>query len=240
MQAIILAAGRGTRMAPLTDNIPKPMVKLGDKNLLEWKIDVLPDRIKEIIFVIGYKGEMIKDYFGDYYDNPRTDKSYNIKYIHQDILDGTMGSLVRCKNIINGDFIVLMGDDIYDKKDLENLIRYDNVMLLKDTDMNTGGLIYCNNDRIIGMKEGILDYLQDGQIIQNKYLNTGALKLNNKDIFDLEMRLVKEGEYGLPHTLIQDDFLNNNILNYCIASNWYQISSPEDLEKYKYLCEKKN
>ena len=237
MQAIILAAGRGTRMAPLTDDMPKPMVKLGDKNLLEWKIDALPEVIKEIIFVIGYKGEIIKDYFGNYYHNPRTDKSYNIKYINQDVLDGTMGSLNRCKDLIERDFLVLMGDDIYDKRDLENLINHNNVMLLKDTDITTGGLIYCNEDRIVGMKEGMLEYLQDGQIIKNKHLNTGALKLNNKDIFNLEMRLVKEGEYGLPHTLIQDAFLKKNTLNYCIANDWYQISCPDDLEKYKYLCE---
>lgn len=233
MLAIILAAGRGTRMAPLTDNMPKPMVRLGNKNLLEWKIDALPDIINEIVFVIGYKGEIIREYFGDNYNNPRNNKSYKINYIVQDTLDGTMGSLSRCKDLINKDFIVLMGDDIYSKSDLENLTKYDNVMLLKETDAITGGVIYTNNDKIVGIKEGLLDYIKDGEIVENKYLNTGALKLSNKDIFYLEMILVKDGEYGLPHTLIQDDYLNKNKLSFHLATKWYQISSPEDLEKYK-------
>ncbi|MDI9354707.1 MAG: hypothetical protein QM532_00390 [Cyanobium sp. MAG06] len=129
-----------------------------------------------------------------------------------------MGSLSRCKDLINKDFIVLMGDDIYSKSDLENLTKYDNVMLLKETDAITGGVIYTNNDKIVGIKEGLLDYIKDGEIVENKYLNTGALKLSNKDIFYLEMILVKDGEYGLPHTLIQDDYLNKNKLSFHLAT----------------------
>ena len=60
MQVVILAAGRGTRMGDLTSDTPKPLLKVKDKTLLEYKLDVLPDSISEVIFVIGYKQEQIR------------------------------------------------------------------------------------------------------------------------------------------------------------------------------------
>ena len=63
MQAVILAAGLGTRMGKLTKNTPKPMLKLDGKNLLEWKIERLPKEVDEVILVVGYKSEVIKKYF---------------------------------------------------------------------------------------------------------------------------------------------------------------------------------
>ena len=67
IQAVILAAGKGTRMLPLTVNAPKPMQEVLGKNLLELKIEALPDEVDEVIMVIGYLGNMIRDFFGDEY-----------------------------------------------------------------------------------------------------------------------------------------------------------------------------
>ena len=54
MKAIILAAGRGTRMGNLTEEIPKPMLLYKGKNLIEYKIDILPEEINEVLIVVGY------------------------------------------------------------------------------------------------------------------------------------------------------------------------------------------
>ena len=59
MQAVILAAGRGVRMGKLTENTPKPMLSLFGKPMLEWKLEMLPRVIDEVIFVIGYYGSQI-------------------------------------------------------------------------------------------------------------------------------------------------------------------------------------
>ena len=67
MKAVIMAGGKGTRISSITnDEIPKPMLKIGDKTILEHQIDCLKkSNIDEIILVIGHLGEKIKDYFKD-------------------------------------------------------------------------------------------------------------------------------------------------------------------------------
>lgn len=67
MKIVILAAGKGARMNDLTNMTPKPLLKYEGKNLLEHKLDALPENITEIIFVIGYLGDQIKEYFKDSY-----------------------------------------------------------------------------------------------------------------------------------------------------------------------------
>ena len=67
MQAVILAAGHGTRLRPLTYQMPKPLIKVADKCLIEHNIFNLPSEISELIIVIGYLGEQIQNYFGENY-----------------------------------------------------------------------------------------------------------------------------------------------------------------------------
>ena len=64
MKAVILAAGEGVRMRPLTNNCPKPMIKILGKPILHHIIDALPDEVNEIILVVGYLGDQIENYFG--------------------------------------------------------------------------------------------------------------------------------------------------------------------------------
>ena len=65
MQAVILAAGEGVRLRPLTLERPKPLIKVDGKTLLEHNLDQLVGVIDEVILVIGYKGNMIKEYIGN-------------------------------------------------------------------------------------------------------------------------------------------------------------------------------
>ena len=75
MQAIILAAGRGTRLNYLTENCPKPLIKINGKPILEYTLSSLPSQINEIIIIIGYLGEKIRKTFGNKFRN------INIKYV---------------------------------------------------------------------------------------------------------------------------------------------------------------
>jgi len=65
MQAIILAAGKGTRLRPLTHKIPKTLVSVAGKPILEHTLQALPPQIKEVVLVVGYKGDHIKRHLGD-------------------------------------------------------------------------------------------------------------------------------------------------------------------------------
>ncbi len=104
-QAVILAAGKGTRMLPLTLTRPKPLQEVLGKNLLEWKLSALPDSITEVIFIIGYQGEQIRAFFGDRWEGRA------IFYAEQQELNGSAGALLCAKDLLRGRFLVMMGDD---------------------------------------------------------------------------------------------------------------------------------
>ena len=71
MQAVILAAGHGTRMDELTTAVPKPMLEVAGKPLLEYKLDALPDHIDEVVLIVGYLGNVIRQHFGALYGKQR-------------------------------------------------------------------------------------------------------------------------------------------------------------------------
>ena len=73
MQCVIIAAGRGTRMRPLTDTTPKPLLKVCGKAVLDHIVEALPTQITELIIVTGYLGEQIREHCGEeFYVRPVT------------------------------------------------------------------------------------------------------------------------------------------------------------------------
>ena len=112
MKALVLAAGKGSRMGPLTDQFPKHMLPFAGKPILEWTIELLRDDLKidDIVIVTGFNEEVIRDYFG----NGRK-FNVNIWYLHQDIgtNPGLAAAVKLAENIINEDFVLILGDNLY-------------------------------------------------------------------------------------------------------------------------------
>lgn len=110
MYAVIMAGGKGTRIKSLSSDIPKPMVLIKDKPVLQYQIENLYDNgITNIIIVIGHLGHVIKNFFKD-----GSDFNVSISYIEETSPLGTAGSLYYLKNIIKDDFILLFGDLLLD------------------------------------------------------------------------------------------------------------------------------
>src|SRR3989338_817021 len=126
MQAVILAAGRGVRMSDLTNDLPKSLIRLGGRPILEYTLTNLPQKISELIFVIGYKGELIKSHFGERYQDKK------IRYIVQENLNGTAGALHCAKEFLEDEFLVLNGDDLYSRLDLEKITANGLALLAKE------------------------------------------------------------------------------------------------------------
>ena len=112
MQAIILAAGKGTRLGKLSQNIPKPLIKVGPKKLIEHSLSNLPQEVDEVIIVVGYMKNKIIAHLGNDFENRK------ITYIEQKELLGTGHAVNLCQRLIKDQFIVMMGDDIYSTKDM--------------------------------------------------------------------------------------------------------------------------
>ncbi|MFZ2151950.1 MAG: sugar phosphate nucleotidyltransferase, partial [Minisyncoccia bacterium] len=158
MKLVILAAGKGTRMGELTKDIPKPMLKVLGKNLIEHKLDVTPlEVVSEIILVVGYLQEVIRDYFGTEY------RGIPITYV-EDTIQGTGKAVWNAKEVLNEPFLVMMGDDIYHPDDVAMIMRTKGGILLDRVKKETkSGKVVIENHAIVNIVEGGL--LQPGEPI---------------------------------------------------------------------------
>jgi mannose-1-phosphate guanylyltransferase len=110
VKALILAGGMGTRLQPYTFFVPKPMLPLADKPLLEHLIIWLKkNSITDIVLSVSYLRRMIEDYFGD-------GKDWNVKitYVRTQSPKGISGQILAAKNILTSTFVLLYGDSTFD------------------------------------------------------------------------------------------------------------------------------
>ena len=226
MQAVILAAGRGTRMKELTERLPKALLPLGKKTLLEYQFDALPDEIDEVIVVVGYLGGLIHERFGGEWSGKR------MLYVEQDKLDGTAGALWRTKDILHDKFIVMMSDDLYAKSDVEKCMQE------KDW-----ALLVQHREEI--RSKGKVELDKDGLILKVTEGDYGATPgLLNTNLFLLDTRIFKghmvrkapeSEEFGLPQTVIETAKKLEIPFRAIKTDKWFEITSPEDLKKAEEL-----
>jgi NDP-sugar pyrophosphorylase family protein len=224
MQAVILAAGRGKRMKNLTDEIPKPMLKLKGKPILEHKINMLPREIDEIIFVIGYAGDYIIRHFKRYFAGRR------IIYVFQDKMTGTGGALHLAKSVLKDKFLVIMGDDLYHKKDLKRMLKH-NLAILGHVVEDTSRFGIIKTDK----KGHMIAVIEKPKRSKNKLANTAVYMLNKK-FFDYDLVPIGGGEFGLPQTLAK--MAGEHKIKVEKATAWHAIGSPEDLKAAEKVLHK--
>ncbi|HOK18393.1 MAG TPA: sugar phosphate nucleotidyltransferase [Caldisericia bacterium] len=181
MIGVILAGGFGTRLRPLTINIPKPMVPIANKPILHHIIKLLKKNgIKDLIIILYYQPELIKDYFKD-----GEKFGVNIKYIISDEDLGTCGATALAKDYLKDDFLVISGDVLTDFN-LSEIINFH----LKKKSIATITLTRVSNP----LQYGIVITNEDGKIVRflekpswgevfSDTINTGIYILNPK-IFD--------------------------------------------------------
>lgn len=228
MQALILAAGRGTRMQDLTNEVPKPMLTVHGKTLLARKLEVLPPQIDEVIFIVGYQGDLIREAFGSEYNGRR------ISYVEQETLNGTMGAVTLAKPYITGKFIVMMGDDLYGEEEVLQACNAPDwaVVVEKTETMGSGGKVLIDeHDLITGIEEG--DHRGTPGC-----MNTNLIVLDER-IFEYPMTPIKTAngneEFGLPQTVVDVALKAAIPLHAVYATSWIQITAPEDLAKAEAL-----
>ena len=118
MKTVIMAGGKGTRIASVNSEVPKPMIPILGKPILEYQLDCLRRQgCTDIILVIGHLGHIVRDYFGDGSGvSPATGEPFgvSIAYIEETEPLGTAGALYLLKNELTEDFLLLCGDVIFD------------------------------------------------------------------------------------------------------------------------------
>ena len=110
MKVVVIAGGQGTRIASVNSEIPKAMIPINGKPILEYEIEMaLRYGYMDFIFIIGYMGEQIEAYFGD-----GRKWGVNIEYFKEDKPLGTAGALGNLKDQLTEDFFVFYGDTVMD------------------------------------------------------------------------------------------------------------------------------
>lgn len=220
MQAVILAAGFGTRLRPLTDTTPKGLLLIGGVPLLERTFNNLPKSITEIILVTGYLAEQIENYFGEEFNGIK------ITYSRQEQINGTGSAVFGVAHLLRDKFLVINGDDLYMREDLEQLTTADYGVLAAHSQKSAGHTLLKNeNNKLIGFAE------PTGNEV-NRLTNSGAYCLQ-KTIFDYELQSIpmrgESIEYSLPHTLAV--MANDIPVTVFTASAWLQVGTPEEYER---------
>jgi UDP-N-acetylglucosamine diphosphorylase / glucose-1-phosphate thymidylyltransferase / UDP-N-acetylgalactosamine diphosphorylase / glucosamine-1-phosphate N-acetyltransferase / galactosamine-1-phosphate N-acetyltransferase len=126
--AILLCAGKSTRTYPLTLTRPKALLPIANRPLIEYTLDTLNEHVDEVLFVVGYRKEDIKEHLGHKY------KDLKIRYVEQKEQLGTGHALLSAKEYINDRVIVLNGDDIYAPEDIATLLKEQAAILCKHVD----------------------------------------------------------------------------------------------------------
>lgn len=211
MQAVILAAGKGARLRPLTHAIPKPLIDIGGKTLIEHTLEALPESIDEIFIVVNHLREQIIEFIGSRWnDKP-------ITYVIQEPLTGTAGAILLLRQHLRGSFLVINSDDLYDKSDLSNLCRHSWSLLYfpTATEKHSGALV--EGGRFMGLGAS-----------KNAVCGAYVLSPEFFDVEPVEIQVSTHREYGLPQTLAK---LVDGIEIVAIeATFWQQVGTYEELE----------
>jgi len=219
MKAIILAGGRGKRLRPITDYVPKPLVPIKNIPIIEWQIKYLKKfGITEVVICTGYKQEMIENYL----DMKKL--GMKIKFSIEKSPLGTGGAIKKAGKLIKDkSFIVINGDTITNI-DLKKLLTKQNS--IASIELRTKfGVLETSDDKITKFKEK--------KEINDLWMNAGIYYLQ-KDILD---DLPNKGDI---EKTVFPDYAKKGKLHIVKFKNvrWYSVDSFKDMEECSLDVEK--
>jgi NDP-sugar pyrophosphorylase family protein len=225
MQAVILAAGRGTRMVELTEAVPKPMLDVGGKPLLEYKLEALPEEVDEVIIIVGYLGSTIQKHFGGSFAGKR------VLYVEQEDLNGTAGALWQARDILKDKFLIMMGDDIYMQEDVQACIAPgENWRLLVQglPELYRAGRVELDAE---GHIDRIIESSKEDETRREAGIASTNMYFLDTRLFTCPLIPKHEGslEMGLPQTVVNAAHMLGVTFEPVFTDKWIQITAPKDL-----------
>jgi len=224
LDAIIMAGGKGERLKPLTDNIPKPMLSVGNKTIIERILDnLILYGIDDIWICLNYMGNVIKDYLGD-----GSQLDILISYINESEPLGTIGAVSLIDNFQH-EHIMVMNSDLITDLDFEKFYKY---FIDQDADMVIMGVPYNVNIpyAILQNSGNRVISLQEKPIYT--YYSNGGIYLFKKEVLEL---IPEEKRFDATDLI---NFLLNakkKVVTYHHNGFWLDIGRFEDLERAKEL-----
>ena len=242
MKAVILAAGKGTRMRELTNELPKPMLKVQGRPILEHILaGLVAAGIRDVFIVTGWQAEVIENYFGD-----GAKWGARIAYGRQVVQDGTGKAPELAKTFVGCDTFLLTYGDILVKPETyqQMLARFGGgkftglITVTGSEDVTKGGLIFFDDDFCLTRLVEKPDAVQVAELRRDGWLKPGQTAWYNAGIyifqpvvFEFTARLQKSprGEYELTDAINALVSAGQTIAGMQIAGRWVDVRDPEVL-----------
>ncbi len=241
LKAVILAAGKGTRLRELTADKPKPMVRVGNSTALERIVQGISQAgIREFVFVVGYRREVIEKYFGD-----GSKFGIKITYIHQKEQTGT-GSAVHLTAPAVGEepFLMSFGDII---------IPPANYQAMVNSYRETGAQVILALNWVDDPYRGAAVYLDQNnrveRIVEKPPRGTATTNWNNAGIFlfsplifqyTAKLTPSQRGEYELPQAIANMIRDGRQVEGFKLQGYWGDIGTPQELEQMQSVVADSN
>ncbi len=219
--AVLMAGGEGKRLRPLTENTPKPLLKVGDKPIIEYNIDRLINfGIKTINLSINYLGEQLVDYFGT-----GESKGIDIKYVTEERPLGTIGSILLVENFYNDDIIV-MNSDLLTNIDFADFFK---TYKESGADMAVAATSYH-----VDVPYAVLEVADGVEVKSLKekprytYYSNAGIYIIKKEI----LKMIPENQfYDITDLMERVLEMNLKLVTYPINGYWLDVGKHEDFKK---------
>ena len=224
MKAWILSAGEGTRMRPLTANLPKPLLPVAGKPFLAHTIEALRDAgVSDMTVLIGWQGRRVREYFGH-----GDGFGVRVDYEEQNERLGTAHATGLARTHVNGDFLSVNGDVVISAKAVRGLLEYHAkvkapVMAVAEVDNPASfGVVELKEDRVVGLEE-------KPKAPKSNLINAGVYVFS-PGIFGLIDKTPKSprGEYEITDT-IRLLMAGQDVYAYRLPDPWIDVGRPWDL-----------
>ncbi|MCP9610601.1 nucleotidyltransferase family protein [Coprobacter tertius] len=223
VDAVVMAGGRGERLRPLTDSVPKPLLPLGNKPIIEYNIDnLLYFGIDKITISVRYLGEQIKAYFGD-----GSQKGATIGYVEEGIPLGTIGALGEISEFDN-EVVLVMNSDLFTNIDFEEFYLH---FSESGADMSVASVPYNISIpyAVMQTSDGLIHSFEEKPTYT--YFSNGGIYLIKKSVID---KYIQKGcrcdATDLMQRLIDD---RKKVTYFPVVGYWIDIGKPEDYKKAK-------
>ena len=229
-KAVVLAAGRGTRMRELTAEVPKPMIELRGKPVLQHIIEGLRDAgISELLVVVGYRADAVRNFFGD-----GSGDNVAIQYATQTVQDGT-GRVVDLSRDFVGDrpFVLSYGDILVDPVNYNRVADLPDkveaiITVIRGEDVSKGGAVFLNE------RMELLDLREKSQRDEptSPWYNAGLYAFR-PSIFEFTAKLQPSprGEYELTDAIRDLAQSGKKVQAVELIGEWADVRDPEILAK---------
>jgi len=225
-QAVILASGEGVKMRPFSYEIPKPLIPVNDRPLLEYGIELLHEHgISNIIITVGHRGDKIKKHFGD-----GSKFGVKIRYVQEKKLSGTGGALRAAQRLLdNAPFIMLYGDVLLDCDLTEFMQSHQNskaaigtLALTSVADPSAFGAVRLRGTRVVEFSEK--------PVISNSVsrLVFAGCAAFDSSVFSF---LKKRGHLSLEKDVFPKMIDEGRLYGYPFEGQWFDVSTPEIYEQ---------